>query len=99
MPLVHRPGEAQADFGHALVKEAGRLRQVVFFVLILPYSDVLFLQVFPRLCTEVFWEAHRRAFAFLGGVPRRTTYDNERVLVAQVLGGRQRKLTSGFLQL
>lgn len=99
VPLVHRPGEAQADFGHALVKEAGRLRQVVFFVLILPYSDVLFLQVFPRLCTEVFWEAHRRAFAFLGGVPRRITYDNERVLVAQVLGGRQRKLTSGFLQL
>jgi transposase len=31
VPLVHRPGEAQADFGHALVRERGALRKVVFF--------------------------------------------------------------------
>jgi transposase len=99
VPLVHRPGEAQVDFGHALVKVADVLRKVVFFVMALPHCDAMFVQVFERICTEVFWEAHRRAFAWLGGVPRRITYDNERVLVAKVLGARARKLTDGFLQL
>jgi len=36
VPLVHRPGEAQADFGHGLVRERGALRKVVFFVMALP---------------------------------------------------------------
>jgi transposase len=38
VPLVHRPGEAQVDFGEALVKMNGRLRKVAFFVMALPYS-------------------------------------------------------------
>ncbi len=99
MPLIHRPGEAQADFGYALVKEDGRLRKAVLFVMSLPHSDAVLVQMFDRICTEVFWEAHRRAFAFFGGVPRRITYDNEGVMVAQVIGARKRKLTNGFLQL
>ena len=41
MPLEHRPGEAQVDFGHALVKEAGRLRMRPFFAMSLPYSELL----------------------------------------------------------
>ena len=99
VPLVHRPGEAQVDFGYALVKEAGWLRKVAFFVMTLPYSDALFLQVFERITTEVFWEAHRRAFEFFEGVPWRITYDNEKVWVAKVLSAHGRKLTRGFLQL
>ena len=39
VPLVHRPGEAQADFGHALILERGALRKVVFFVMTLAHSD------------------------------------------------------------
>ena len=99
VPLVHRPGEAQMDFGHALAKVDGVLRKVVLFVMALPHSDALFVQVFERLCIEAFWEGHRRAFAWLGGVPCRITYDNESILVSKVLGGRERKLTRGFLQL
>jgi transposase len=99
VPLIHRPGEAQADFGHALVSEGGRLRKVVMFVMGLPHSDAVFVQVFERICTEVLWEAHRRAFEFFGAVPWRITYDNERVMVAGVIKGRERKLTRGFLQL
>ncbi len=41
MPLIHRPGEAQADFGYALVKEDGRLRKAVLFVMSLPHSDAV----------------------------------------------------------
>lgn len=100
MPLVHRPGEAQVDFGHALVKVKGVLRKVVFFVMALPHSDAFLVQAFERECTETFWEGHVRAFVFFGGVAYRITYDNSRVAVLQIVGGtRERKLTTGFLQL
>ncbi len=58
VPLEHRPGEGQVDFGHALVKEAGQLRRRPFFAMSLPYSDAFFVQVFERECTESFWEGH-----------------------------------------
>jgi len=99
MPLEHRPGEAQVDFGYALVNEAGVLRRVPFFVMSLPYSGAFFVQAFERICTEVFWEAHLRAFRFFRGVPHRITYDNESVFVSKVLGAHARKLTDGFLEL
>ena len=100
MPLVHRPGEAQVDFGFALVKIRGQLTKAAFFVMVLPHSDAFFVQAFERECTETFWEGHVRAFEYFGGVPYRISYDNSRVAVAQIVGGtRERKLTRGFLQL
>jgi transposase len=99
VPLTHRPGEAQVDFGFALCRVAGHLRKVAFFVMALPYSDACFVTVFERECSETFWEGHVRAFKFFGGVPRRITYDNSRVMVAKILQGRDRRLTRGFLQL
>lgn len=98
VPLVHRPGEAQVDFGHALAKVNGQLRKVAFFVMALPYSDASFVMAFERECTETFWEGHVRAFEFFGGVPKRITYDNTKVAVSQILG-KERRLTQGFLQL
>jgi len=99
VPLEHRPGEAQMDVGHALIRQDGRLRKVPFFVFVLPYSDALYVQVFERSCQETWAEAHNRAFAFFGGVPRRMTYDNDSVLVTKVLGGRDRRLSRWFRSL
>jgi transposase len=99
VPLIHRPGEAQVDFGYALVKVDGVLKKRPFFVMSLPYSDGFFVQVFERENTESFWEGHVRAFNFFGAVPARISYDNTKVAVAQMLGSRERKLTDGFLQL
>jgi transposase len=100
VPLAHEPGEAQVDFGQALVRINGRLRKVAFFVMALPYSDAFFVMAFERECTETFWEGHVRAFEFFGGVPTKIVYDNTRVAVAQIVGGgRERRLTHGFLQL
>jgi transposase len=99
MPLVHRPGEGQADFGHALARVAGQLRRVVFFVMALGYSDAFFVMAFERECTETCWEGHIKAFDFFGGVPRRISYDNSKVMVSKIIGPHQRMLTRGFLQL
>ena len=98
--LEHRPGEAQVDFGQALVKANGQLRKVAFFVMALPYSDAVLVMAFERECTETFWAGHVAGFEFFGGVPRRITYDNTSVAVTQIIeGGKDRRLTRGFCQL
>ena len=99
MPLRHDPGEAQVDFGYALVKLQGVLTKTAFFVMALPHSDVFFVAAYPHECTETFQDGHARAFAFLEGVPRRIAYDNARTSVSQIIGAHARKLTDGFLQL
>jgi transposase len=100
MPLSHFPGEAQFDFGFALVNLNGELRKAAFSVMVLPYSGAVHVQLFERVCTEVIWKAHNRAFAFFGGVPSRISYDNDSVLVSHLRTGKgRRRLTEGFLQL
>ena len=99
VPLRHVPGEAQVDFGHALIKHKGVLTKAAFFVLALPHSGIFFVSAYPRECTETFQDGHARAFAFLGGVARRISYDNARTSISQILGAHARKLTDGFLQL
>lgn len=99
LPLSHPMGEAQVDFGFAQIDLDGLREKVALFVMTLPYSDALFIQAFPRECTESFQEGHRRAFEFFGGVPRRISYDNSKIAVAKILGSRKRKITSEFLRL
>ena len=65
----------------------------------LPHSDAFILRAYDRECTETFWDGHACAFDFFGGVPRRITYDNSRVMVAKIIGSHRRELTRGFLQL
>lgn len=99
VPLSHPPGEAQADFGTAEVVLEGRAFRAALFVMTLPYSDAIFCCVFPRECTQTFLEGHRRAFEFFGGVPRRISYDNTRIAVARIVGGRGREVTAEFRRL
>ena len=99
VPLAHRPGEAQVDFGQAEITLDGQTTKVALFVMTLPYCDAIFVCAFPRECTEAFLEGHIRAFAFFGGVPRRISYDNSKIAVARITGGRDRKLTTAFLRL
>ena len=99
VPLSHRPGEAQVDFGEAEVTLDGRPATVALFVMTLPYSDATFVRAFPRECTEAFLEGHVRAFAFFDGVPRRISYDNSKIAVARITGSRERKVTDAFLRL
>jgi transposase len=99
LPLSHPPGEAQVDFGYAYVDLAGERTQVALFVMTLPYSDALYIQAFPRECTESFQEGHKRAIAFFGKAPVRISYDNSRIAVAKITGSRDRKPTQEFLRL
>ena len=99
LPLSHPPGEAQGDFGFADVWLGGALTKVALFVITLPYSDTVFIQAFPRECTEAFLEGHRRAFEFFDGVPVRISYDNSKIAVGRITGSREHTVTRDFLQL
>ena len=99
LPLSHPPAEAQVDFGFAEVNLAGDNVKVALFVMTLPYSDAIFIQAFPRECTESFLEGHNRAFEFFGGVPKRISYDNSKIAVSKITGSRDREVTTEFLRL
>jgi transposase len=99
VPLLHRPGEAQCDFGRADVVVGGVRHKAALFVLTLTHSNARFGCVFPRECTETFHEGHARAFTFFGGVPQRISYDNSKIAVRKLTGVHERDLTKEFLRL
>src|SRR6267143_1951275 len=99
IPLTHAPGEAQADFGEALVVIAGVEQKAHYLAMDLPHSDDCFVAAFPAETTEAFLEGHVRAFAYFGGVPTRILYDNTKIAVAKILGGEERQRTRAFSEL
>jgi len=99
VPLTHAPGEAQADFGEALVVIAGMKQKAHYLAINLPHSDDCFVVAFPAETTEAFLEGHVRAFAYFGGVPMRILYDNTKIAVAKILGGEERQRTRAFSEL
>ena len=98
VPLSHPPGQAQCDFGEALVVIGGVQRKAHCFVLDLPHSDGCFIKAYPAETTEAFLDGHVSAFAFLGGVPRSILYDNTRLAVARILGDGRRQRTRAFTE-
>jgi transposase len=99
VPLTHAPGEAQADFGEAVVVIAGVEQKAHYLAMDLPHSDDCFVVAFPAETTEAFLEGHVRAFAYFGAVPRRILYDNTKIAVAKILGGEERQRTRAFSEL
>ena len=99
VPLVHPPGEAQADFGEALVVIAGVEQKAHYLAMDLPHSDDCFVVAFPAETTEAFLEGHVQAFAYFGAVPTRILYDNTKIAVARILGGEERQRTRAFSEL
>ncbi len=65
VPLVHPPGDAQADFGEALAVVDGVERKAHYLVVDLPHSDDAFVQAFPAETTEAFCDGHNAAFSLL----------------------------------
>jgi transposase len=99
VPLAHPPGDAQADFGEAMVMIGGVKRKAHYLAMDLPQSDDCFVMAFPAETTEAFLEGHTQAFAYFGGVPRTILYDNMKIAVARILGDGTRRKTRAFTEL
>ena len=98
IPQSFAAGEAyQFDWSHEHV-EVGGVDQVVKVAHVrLCHSRAFFLAAYPRESQEMVFDAHARAFAFLGGVPRRGIYDNLKPAVDAIFVGRARRYNRRFL--
>ena len=99
VPLSHAPGQAQCDFGEALVVIGGVEQKAHCFVLYLPHSDGCFVKAYPAETTEAFLDGHVSAFAFLGEVPQSILYNNTRLAVARILGDGRRQRARAFTEI
>lgn len=99
VPLRHDPAHGQVDFGKVFVRLAGVEVAATMFVGTLPFSDALFVQVYPRECQEAFHAGHVAWFAWLGGVPIRCSYDNLKLAVRTIVGGRGKDESHEFARL
>ena len=99
IPLSHRPGHAQVDFGEADGYIGGKKVRFHYFCMDLPHSDGCFVKAYPTEDTEAFLDGHVCAFAFFAGVPQSILYDNTRIAVAKILGDGKRLRTKEFAEL
>jgi transposase len=99
VPLSHRPGHAQVDFGETLGVIGGVECKIHFFVMSLPHSDAVFVKGYPGETTEAFCDGHVSAFAFFGGVPQSILCDNTKIAVARILGDKTRVRSRQFTEL
>jgi transposase len=99
VPLSHRPGHAQADFGEADGYIAGKKVRFHYFCMDLPHSDGCFVKAYPAETAEAFCDGHVAAFEFFGGVPRSILYDNTRLAVAKIVKGGRRLRSQMFAEL
>ena len=83
LTLAFAPGEcAQVDWGCAGSMAVGSTRRrLSFFVMVLCYSRLCYLEFSLGEATEHFLSAHQNAFEFLGGVPCKVLIDNPKTAV------------------
>ena len=83
LTLAFAPGEcAQVDWGCAGSMAVGSTRRrLSFFVMVLCYSRLCYLEFSLGEATEHFLSAHQNAFQFLGGVPLKVIIDNPKTAV------------------
>ena len=96
IPLSHRPGHAQVDFGEADGIIGGKRVRFHYFCMDLPHSDAPFVKAYAAEVAEAFCDGHVAAFAFFGGIPLSILYDNTRLAVARILGDGQRERSRMF---
>lgn len=97
LPLEHRPGEGQADFGTADFYENGKLyHEAKYLVLSFPYSNGGFLQLNYGENMECLLEGLVSIFEHIGGVPTEIWFDNTRTIVTQIIKGGGRNVTERF---
>lgn len=96
LPLEHRPGEAQADFGTAEFYEHEKLISGKYLVTSFPWSNAGYLQLFYGENSECLLEGLDAIFSHIGGVPHEIWFDNASTMVTNVIKGGSRGLTDRF---
>ena len=98
MPLLHRPGEAQADFGTADFYENGEMHTGKYLVVSFPYSNMGFVQLNYGENMECLLEGLDAIFCEIRGVPSEIWFDNASTMVTEIIKGGGRSLTERFIR-
>jgi transposase len=90
LTLAFAPGEcAQVDWGSfGSVAVGNTYRRLSFFVMVLCYSRMLYLEFTVSQSLEHFLACHQNAFHYLGSVPQRIMVDNLKSAVLRRIIGR-----------
>src|SRR5256885_198507 len=85
LKLAFAPGEcAQVDWGSFGAVPVGQTsRRLSFFVMVLCYSRMLYVEFTVSQTMEHFLACHQHAFEFFGGVPQKVMVDNLKSAVLQ----------------
>ena len=96
IPQYLAPGEVyRFDFSHEHVERGGIDQVVKLGHVRLCHSRVFFLVAYPRESQGMVFDAHARAFAFFGGVPRRGI--NLKSAVDAIFTDKERRYNRRFL--
>lgn len=89
LTLAFAPGEcAQVDWGQfGSINVGNTRRRLSFFVMVLCYSRLLYVEFTVSETMEQFLACHANAFAFFGGVPAKAMVDNLKSAVLQRIVG------------
>jgi transposase len=96
LPLDHKPGEAQIDFGAAEYYENGRKVSGHYLNVSFPYSNKGYLQLFPGENMECLLEGMDAIFRYIGCVPAEVWFDNTKTIVTKIIRGGDREVTDRF---
>ena len=96
LPLEHRPGEAQVDFGTADFYENGTRGTGKYLGMSFPHSNKGFLQLFYGENMECLLEGLIAIFRHIGAVPDEIWFDNTKAIVTKVIRGGGRETTERF---
>lgn len=99
IPLEHKPGAAQADFGYADFYENGKLyHDAKYLVMSFPSSNAGYLQLNYGENMECLLEGLIAIFEHIGGVPTEIWFDNTKTIVTKIIKGGGRLVTERFQQ-
>jgi len=98
LPLEHKAGEAQCDFGAADYYENGAYIEGRHLNISFPHSNQGYLQMFPGENTECLFEGLENIFLHIGGVPPEIWFDNATPMVKSIRAGGERGLTDRFIR-
>ena len=97
LPLVHHPGEGQADFGFTAFYENGYYHEKgKHLVLTFPYSNGGYMQLNYGENMECLLEGLQAIFEYVGGVPTEIWFDNTSTIVTDIIKGGGRDITERF---
>ena len=99
LTLSFAPGEcAQVDWGSfGSVNVGNTRRKLSFFVMVLCYSRMMYVEFTLSQKMEHFLQCHQNAFAYFGGIPEKIMIDNLKTGVIEHKMGQEVQFNPGYL--